>query len=345
LHALPAPPRLFIAAITCKKAESAARAAATRFGRQDFLQMNLFRAIGLKLGSALLFTVMSALIRLLGEVTPVGEVVFFRGLFAVVPVLVIYAWRGKIIDAIHTRQPFGQLLRGMISATGMFANFSALARIPIADVTAIGFASPLITVALAALILKERVRVFRWSAVSVGFIGVIVMMLPHFDIGRYAAVATTTTTAGSLLALLSAFTNAASVIQTRRLVRSETTPSIVFYFSLICAICGALTLPFAWYTPSPLQLVELIALGFLGGLGHILLTESYRYATVAVIAPFDYSAMLWALILGYWIFGEVPGLLVLVGAGIVVAAGLFVIWRERQLGLRRHEPEDPTTPT
>src|SRR4051812_6871663 len=89
-----------------KKADSAAWPARARFGGKISRQMNLFKAIGLKLGSALLFTVMSALIRLLGEVTPVGEVVFFRGLFAVVPVLVIYAWRGKIIDAIHTRQPF-----------------------------------------------------------------------------------------------------------------------------------------------------------------------------------------------------------------------------------------------
>src|SRR5690242_21909106 len=111
--------------------------------------MNLFKAIGLKLVSAFLFTVMSVLVRDLGQRAPVGEVVFFRGLFAVIPVLAIYAWRGEIRDAIATRSPFGQLLRGLISATGMYANFGALARIPIADVTAIGFASPLITVALA----------------------------------------------------------------------------------------------------------------------------------------------------------------------------------------------------
>jgi len=307
--------------------------------------MNLVKAIGLKLASALLFTVMSVLVRHLGADVPVGEVVFFRGLFAIPPVLAIYAWRDEIMAAIHTTEPFGQLLRGLISSVGMFANFSALARIPIADVTAIGFAAPLITVALAAWILKERVRIFRWSAVVIGLIGVIVMLLPHLDIGRFAVVATTTTTIGSLLALCSAFTNAAATIQTRRLVRTEKTASIVFYFSLTTAIGGALTLPFEWYTPDLLQFFELIALGVLGGIGHIFLTESYRYAPASVIAPFDYSSMLWALLLGYWFFGEVPGTLVLVGAAIVVAAGLFVIWRERQLGLRHREPEDPTTPT
>jgi drug/metabolite transporter (DMT)-like permease len=307
--------------------------------------MHLFRAIGLKLLSAFLFTVMSALVRDLGQRAPVGEVVFFRGLFAIIPVIAVYAWRGEIRDAIATKSPFGQLLRGLISATGMYANFGALARIPIADVTAIGFGSPLITVALAALILKERVRVYRWTAVIVGFGGVIVMLLPHLDVGKYAVVATAATTIGSLLALCSAFTNAAAQIQTRRLVKTEKTASIVFYFSVVTAIAGAVTLPFAWYPPSFLEFLEFIALGVLGGVGHIFLTQSYRYATASVIAPFDYSTMIWALMLGYWFFGEVPGALVLIGAAIVIASGLFVIWRERQLGLLRGAPEDPTTPT
>lgn len=307
--------------------------------------MNLFKAIGLKLLSAFLFTVMSVLVRDLGQRAPTGEVVFFRGLFAIVPVLAIYWWRGEIRHAIATKSPFGQLLRGLISAVGMFANFGALARIPIADVTAIGFASPLITVAMAALILKERVRIFRWSAVVIGFGGVIVMLLPHLDFGKYAVVATAATTVGSMLALGSAFTNAAAQIQTRRLVRTEKTASIVFYFSIVTAIAGALTLPFAWYSPTPFELGQFVALGVLGGIGHIFLTQSYRYATASVIAPFDYSTMIWALLLGWWFFGEVPGVLVLVGAAIVIASGLLVIWRERQLGIRHREPEDPTTPT
>jgi drug/metabolite transporter (DMT)-like permease len=307
--------------------------------------MHLFRAIGLKLLSAFLFTVMSALVRDLGQRAPLGEVVCFRGLFAIFPVLAIYAWRGELRDAIATKSPFGQLLRGLISAVGMYANFGALARIPLADVTAIGFGSPLITVAMAAVILKERVRIYRWSAVVVGFGGVIVMLLPHLDMGKYAMAATAATTVGSMLALGSAFTNAASQIQTRRLVRTEKTASIVFYFSVVTAIAGAVTLPFDWHTPSALEMTEFVAVGTLGGIGHIFLTQSYRYATASVIAPFDYSTMIWALLLGYWFFGEVPGLLVLVGAAIVIASGLFVIWRESQLGLRHREPEDPTTPT
>ena len=135
------------------------------------------------------------------------------------------------------------------------------------------------------------------------------------------------------------------MIQTRRLTQSETTSSIVFYFSLVCAVAGALTLPFAWHTPTGSELAALISLGVLGGIAHIFLTESYRHATASVVAPFDYTSMLWALLLGYWVFGELPSALVYLGGSIVAGAGLFVIWRERQLGLKRaREAEGPRRP-
>jgi drug/metabolite transporter (DMT)-like permease len=297
--------------------------------------MNLFKAIGLKLISALLFAAMSALVRQLGDVAPVGQMVFFRSAFAILPVVVIYALRGELMTAVRTNRPLGQLGRGSLSVAGMFTNFSALTRLPLADATAISFASPLITVALAALILKEKIRVYRWTAVLVGFAGVIVMLIPHLDVTHYAAIGTATATVGAALALISAFCNAGTVIQTRRLTQSETTSSIVFYFSLICAIAGAATLPFAWHTPTAPELVKLMMLGLLGGLAHIFLTESYRHASASVIAPFDYSSMLWALLLGWWLFGELPAPLVYLGATIVAGAGLYVIYRERQLGVQR----------
>jgi drug/metabolite transporter (DMT)-like permease len=308
--------------------------------------MNLFKAIGFKLISALLFAAMSALVRQLSDVAPVGQLVFFRSACAIPPVLLIYALRGELMTAVRTNRPFGQLGRGALSVAGMFTNFSALTRLPLADATAISFASPLITVALAAIILKERVRMYRWSAVLVGFGGVIVMLIPHFDIGHYATVgAASAATVGSLFAITAAFCNAGTVIQTRRLAQSETTSSIVFYFSLVTALAGAVTLPFAWHTPTGSELLALTSLGVFGGIAHIFLTESYRYATASVIAPFDYSAMLWALLLGYWVFGELPSALVYVGAIIVAGAGLYVIWRERQLGLQRaREAEGPRRP-
>ena len=277
--------------------------------------MNLLKAILLKLGSALLFALMSALVRYLGQSVPLGQQVFFRSAFAILPVVLIYALRQELHHALHTKRPLGHVGRGAISVAGMFLNFAALQRLPLSDATAISFAAPLITVAFAAIFLGERVRSYRWSAVGVGFGGVLVMLWPYLDIAHYAGPGTAVATVGAACALAAAFTNAGSVIQTRRLTITETTSSIVFYFSLICAV---------------------------GGLAHVLLTESYRYAPASVVAPFDYSSMLWAFILGYAMFGEVPSIYVYIGAAIVAGAGLFVIWRERQLRLNRiREVEGP----
>lgn len=296
--------------------------------------MNVIKAILLKLISALLFALMQALVRYLGDIVPLGQLVFFRSIFAILPVLVIYAWRRELAAAVRTRRPFGHLGRGMLAVFGMFLNFAALARLPLVEATAISFATPLITVAFAAWFLGERVRIFRWSAVVIGFAGVIVMLWPHLSWAHFA-LGSAATTVGAMCALAGAFTNAGSVIQTRRLTDSETTSSIVLYFSLFCAIAGLLTYPFGWHSPTWPQLAALIAVGLLGGLAHILVTESYRYAPASVIAPFDYSMMIWAFLLGYALFGELPTIYVFIGSAIVAAAGLLVIWRERQLGLAR----------
>jgi drug/metabolite transporter (DMT)-like permease len=297
--------------------------------------MNVVTAITVKLISVMLFAVMSMLVRYLGDRIPVGQVVFFRSAFAIVPLVIIYAWRRELNAAVRTGRPLGHVMRGLINVAGMFLGFAALARLQLVDATAISFASPLITVALAALILKERVRAYRWSAVIVGFGGVVVMMWPYLNLGRLLTSGTPEGTIGAICAISAAFTNAGSVIQTRRLTDTETTSAIVFYFSLFCTFAGLCTLPFAWHQPSGVELVALIAIGFLGGLSHILLTESYRYAAASVVAPFDYTAMVWAFLLGYVFFAELPNIYIFVGAAIVCASGLFVIWRERQLWLAR----------
>jgi drug/metabolite transporter (DMT)-like permease len=305
--------------------------------------MNIARAVFLKLISTFLFAVMSALIRWVAAKVPLGEIVFFRAAFAIAPVVVIYAWRRELLAAVRTRRPFGHAGRGLVGAAGMFFNFAALARLGLADVTAIQFSSPLMTVALAAVLLRERVRIYRWSAVGIGLVGVLFMLVPQLDVGTTAALGAAATI-GALCALASAFCNAASVIQTRRLTETETTPSIVFYFSLICSIAGLATFPFGWYWPAPLELAALVTIGVLGGISHLLLTDSYRYAPASFVAPFDYTAMLWAFLLGYFVFSEVPELIVIFGAAIVVGAGLFVIWRERQLGLERQRAREAAPP-
>ena len=313
--------------------------------------MNVLKAISLKVMSALLFAVMSALVRFLGEKYPVGQIVFFRSAFAILPVVVIYAWRNELMAAVRTVRPLGHAGRGVISMCGMFCNFSALARLPLVDATAISFAAPLITVAMAAIILKERVRIYRWSAVIVGFVGILVMLGPHFDLSVHAGSAATT--AGIAFAIVGAFFNSGSVIQTRRLTQTETTSSIVFYFSLICALAGLATWPLGWLVPAwkldwlvptwP-ELAALVTIGLCGGIAHLLLTESYRLAPASLVAPFDYTSMVWAFLLGYFFFSELPTVHVFIGAAIIAAAGLFVIWRERQLGLQRaRAAEGPPT--
>lgn len=305
--------------------------------------MNLYKAIFLTLLAAVMFASMSALVRFTGATTPVGQVVFFRAAFAIVPVLLIYALRRELRAALHTKRPFGHVVRGLSGVGGMFCNFAALARLPLVEATAFTFTAPLITVVFAAVFLKERVRIYRWSAVIVGFIGVLVMLWPNFDARHFSGTATSVAALGALFAMTAAIFHATSVIQTRRLTDTEATPSIVFYFSLICALGGLVTLPFGWVWPTPLELAALIATGIFGGLAHILLTESYRHAPQSVVAPFGYTSMVWALVLGYIMFGEVPAPLIFVGAAIVAAAGLYVIHRERQLGLQR-SPAPPEGP-
>src|SRR5215471_13787977 len=295
--------------------------------------MHLFKAISLKVASALVFAVMSVLVRWLGDRYPVGQVVFFRSAFAILPVLIIYAWRGELVAALRIGRPFGHLGRGLTAVGAMFCNFTALALLPVVDATAISFVSPLFAVALSALILKERVRIYRWTAVILGFSGVLVMLLPQLDISRSAASQAAAT--GVMVGVVGALFGGGSAIQPRALTTSEATSSIVLYFSLICALAGLATWPFGWAMPDGPVLTALIVIGVCGGLAHILLTESYRLAPASLIAPFDYTSMLWALLLGFLVFGEVPSVLVFVGAAIIAGAGLFVIWRERQLALQR----------
>src|SRR5262245_30597455 len=222
--------------------------------------MNLVKAVLLKLIAAFLFAMMSTLVRYVGTRYPVGQVVFFRSAFAVLPVVIIYAWRRELMAAIRIGRPWRHLGRGLTAVGAMFCNFSALARLPVVDATAISYVSPLMTVALSAIFLKERVRIYRWSAVIVGFVGVLVMLSPHLGGAATGAVAF----AGAMLGLAGAFFSACSTVQTRSLAKSETTSSIVLYFSLICALAGLCTVPFGWLSPSWPELAVLVAVGIFG---------------------------------------------------------------------------------
>jgi drug/metabolite transporter (DMT)-like permease len=289
--------------------------------------------IALKVGATLVFMFMAVIARGFGDTFPVGQVVFFRSLFAFVPIGIVMLYSGMRIGDLATKAPWAHARRATTGVFAMFTYFSSLMYLPIADVTAISFTSPLIVVVLAAVLLGETVRAYRWSAVGAGFVGVMIMVSPHLGEGLSGAGAST----GVMLAFANAFFVAFTMIFIRLMTASEPALVIAFYFQLACTLVSACTLPFAWVTPSGSELVLLATLGLLGGVGQLLMTNSYRFAEASTLANFDYAAMIWAILLGWLFFSELPEPAVYVGAVVVIASGLFIVWRERQLGLKRAE--------
>lgn len=292
---------------------------------------NPLLGIALKVAATFAFTLMAAIARHLGEAIPVGQIVFFRSAFAFLPIVIFMMAGGHTIATLATQHPFLHARRALTGVLAMFTYFGALTYLPLADVTAISFASPLIVVALAALLLGETVRLYRWSAVAIGFVGVIIMVSPHLGQGFTQDAAAI----GIGLAVANALLVAFTMIFIRMMTGTESALAITFYFQLTCTIVSLLTLPFAWTTPTYGQLLLLVLLGVLGGIGQLFMTNGYRFAQASTLANFDYAAMIWAILFGWLFFAELPAGAVYVGAAIVIASGLFIAWRERQLGLKR----------
>jgi drug/metabolite transporter (DMT)-like permease len=196
-------------------------------------------------------------------------------------------------------------------------------------------------VALAAVVLRERVRAARWTAVAAGFVGILVILWPRLT-GFGGA--SSGVMGAAALALASTFGMAVSAMFVRRMTATETTGSIVFYFSLLASLVGLSSAPFGWAMPSFEEAVLLVGAGLLGGVGQILLTHAYRHAETSVVAPFDYASMLWGIIIGLVLFQEAPQPNVLLGGAVVIAAGLCIIFRENRLGLRRARQRKVATP-
>lgn len=304
--------------------------------------MTPFRSIGLKILSVALFMTMATFIKIAAEDgVPAGQLIFFRSAFAIPVILIWLMMRHDLAHGLETKDPFGHLWRGLVGVGGMACGFTALGLLPLPEVTAISYATPILIVILAAMFLGEEVRIFRLSAVFIGLAGVIVVLQPKLSVG---SLTTEGEALGAVVALMGAMLAALAQVFIRRLVRTETTPAIVFYFSLSASVIGLCTIPFGWVWPSPWIIAALVTAGILGGLGQIMLTSAYRGAPASVIAPFEYVSMLMAIGIGYSVFDEVPTMQTLVGAAIIMAAGLFIIWRERQLGLARGKARPAMTP-
>jgi drug/metabolite transporter (DMT)-like permease len=303
--------------------------------------MNPIRGILLKIASVLVFIVMAAMIKAVAPYVPAGETVFFRSFFAIPVILVWLIWRRELGIGMRTVNPIGHVWRGFLGTCAMGLGFAGLGLLPLPEVTAIGYASPLLTVIFAAMFLGEQVRAFRLAAVALGLAGVLIVLSPR--LGAIGA-GNEREALGAIVVLAGAGCSSLAQVFVRKLVATERTSAIVFWFSVTASILSLVTLPFGWAVPDATVAALLVATGLLGGIGQILLTSSYRHADAGVIAPFEYASMIFALAIGYVFFDEVPTLIMLGGAALVIAAGVLIIWRESQLGLERARQRKAMTP-
>ncbi|UUX48263.1 DMT family transporter [Nisaea acidiphila] len=282
------------------------------------------RGIACQLTAIFLFSIMGVLVKGLGDAYPTSQIIFFRSLPALIPLMLYLpnqgGWR-----ALLTKRPDLQFLRASIGVVSMFVGFYALANMDFASYVTISYSAPLFGTLLAIPFLGEKVGIRRVTAVLIGFSGVVLAAAPDDSgISLYA-----------LLALAAAFAYGCIMVVMRKLGTIDRSAATVFYFTLAGVIAGGVLMPFEWVTPEPVDLALLAGVGVIGGVAQIFMTEAFRQAPTAVVAPFDYTAMIWAVPLGYLVFGSVPSVQVIAGAGIIAAAGLFILYRETQLGLKK----------
>jgi drug/metabolite transporter (DMT)-like permease len=280
---------------------------------------------GLALGALAfaLFTVMDTTIKWLSAGYPVHELLFTNALFALVPVAVTTLRRGGLAR-LRTQRLHLHVLRGLLGMCGGFLGFYAYSQLPLADAYSIIFATPLLITALSVPILGESVGWRRWSAVAVGFVGVLIMLRPGVaPIGP-----------GSIAALGAACFSAVAILLVRKLSATESTASIALYSNLTVVLIMATLLPLDGILPSLGDGLMMAAAGLIGGTALLILIGAYRRVPAALVAPFQYSQMLWAVLLGFLIWGDLPDPAKLLGAVVVAASGLFVVYRETALGRR-----------
>ena len=304
---------------------------------------NPLTGITYKVLSVFVFMGMTSLIKFSGQL-PAGQIVFFRSFFAIPPILVFLAYHGELRGAFRTKRPLGHFARGFIGVGSMGLSFFALTRLPLPEAITLNYAQPLLVVVFSAIFLGETIRAYRWTAVTVGLIGVVIVSWPKLTLFGSGGVLGHDEAAGVVAALTAAAVSAVVMLLIRSLVQSEKTSTIVLYFSLTASAFALLTIPFGWQSMSLAQTLALIGSGICGGLGQIFMTEAYRHAEASTVAPFEYTSLILGVAVGYFIFSEVPTIHVVTGGTIVVAAGIYIIWRERQLGLERAAAKRVTPP-
>ena len=276
--------------------------------------------IGLMVLATFGFSVMSGLVKAVSPPIPTVQVLFFRAAFAMVPLMLVIMLTGGP-GQLRTKQPRGHVVRSLAGLVGSFCYFYAYGHMPLADVVAISFSMPLFATALAVPLLGEKVRIRRWTAILVGFVGVLIMVRPGGS--GFTPVALIMVAGAALYAIAS--------IAIRKMSATETSAAIVFYFTLTSMLGSAAFLPWIWVTPSGKELAFLVMIGFIGGVAQICMTRAFGAAALAIIAPFEYASLLWSVGIGWMFWGEVPDWAVGVGAMLVVGSGLYILHRETVL--------------
>lgn len=276
-----------------------------------------------------LFSFMTALVKA-AERVPAGEAMFFRSVVAIPALLVWYGLRGEVGAALGTTDWKGHARRGIVGSLAMGLGFAGLKYLPLPEVTALRFVTPILIVVFAAVMLGERIRLIRISAVAAGLLGVGIILAPRISVGGSVG-----EMFGAGVVLASAACAAFAQIFIKRMSGTETASAIVFYFALTASALSLLTLPFGWVWPVGVEWVYLLGAGVIGLGGQIMMTSAYSHADAGVLAPFTYVSMLWAVGIGWAAFGEVPTFQMLLGAALIIGASVAIAFRERQLGLRR----------
>jgi drug/metabolite transporter (DMT)-like permease len=284
-------------------------------------------ALLIRLAAAATLSVMVALVKLASESgLSLPEILFWRQL-PTIPIILLLFWSTGKLSQLRSKRLGQHGMRAALGIGGMFLNFGAVTLLPLAEATSFNFTSAIWAVILSALILHEKVGLWRWGAVALGFAGVLVIAQPGS--GQVPVF-------GASVALGAAFMIALISIYIRDLTKTEGSLTIVFYFALFSLPALAILLPFFWQAKSAEQWFYLIALGVSGLLGQYLLTSALRYGSVSSVIVMDYSALIWAALLGWSLFDRLPPATTWLGAPLIVGAGLLIAWREQQLNIARN---------
>jgi drug/metabolite transporter (DMT)-like permease len=299
------------------------------------LRQSTLLGIALYAGAVFVLSVMDGLIKFVSESHPTAQVVFFRSTIGLFPIAVMLVRAGSL-RPLQTRRLGLHLGRGLIAAIATFSLFYAFSALPLGDVYAIGFAAPLFVTAMSVPLLGEPVGWRRWAAVIVGFGGVLLMVLPR------GASSDGLVSIGVAAALLGTAGYALSLVLMRRLGSTETNVAMVFYGGIVTTVLGVagvflgdLAPWLGWATPEGLDLVLLIVIGVIGGAGALMMAQAFRVATPSVLVPFEYTGMVWGVLIGWVVWHDVPTAWIWGGTGLVVASGLYILHRETLVSRRR----------